>query len=306
MTPTYLLDKNANNIYIKREDLISFSFGGNKARKAKYFFEQIDSGNYDAIVTYGSGSSNHCRIVANMAKQRNLECIVISPLEENKQTYNSQMVRLFGAKVIVVPVDDVHQTIEDTIAMLKKNNKRVYFIPGGGHGILGTKAYVDCFDEILDFERQINIKFDYIFLATGTGATQAGLVCGKIINSDKVNIIGISIARKNSKGKPVVIESIKEYLDSLSYKYTDEEINNSTIFIDKYTGEGYGKTNNEINNVIKNNLFKYGIPMDETYTGKAYYGMRNYITENNIKDKNILFIHTGGTPLFFDYLKGLR
>ena len=31
-----------NNIYIKRDDLFPFSFGGNKARKAVNFFKEID------------------------------------------------------------------------------------------------------------------------------------------------------------------------------------------------------------------------------------------------------------------------
>ena len=52
-TPIYKLKK---NIYIKREDLIPFSFGGNKARKAELFFREIDAGQYDCVVTYGSSS----------------------------------------------------------------------------------------------------------------------------------------------------------------------------------------------------------------------------------------------------------
>ena len=39
-----------------------------------------------------------------------------------------------------------------------------------------------------------------------------------------------------------------------------------------------------------------------TYTGKAFWGMKNYLEENEIRDSNILFIHTGGTPLFYDNL----
>ncbi|MDI9487229.1 MAG: 1-aminocyclopropane-1-carboxylate deaminase, partial [Bacillota bacterium] len=35
-----------NEIYIKREDLLPFSFGGNKARKAQLFFDEIIKGNY--------------------------------------------------------------------------------------------------------------------------------------------------------------------------------------------------------------------------------------------------------------------
>ncbi len=82
-------------------------------------------------------------------------------------------------------------------------------------------------------------------------------------------------------------------------------IGNKTIFIDDYTGDGYGRQNEDINNTIREMLVKYGIPMDSTYTGKAFTGMKKYIETNDIKEKNILFIHTGGTPLFFDYLKGI-
>ena len=47
---------------------------------------------------------------------------------------------------------------------------------------------------------------------------------------------------------------------------------------------------------------QYGIPLDSTYTGKAFRGMLSYLEENGIHGQKILFIHTGGTPLFFDDL----
>ena len=60
-TPTIYLGKEFNNnLYMKREDMIPYSFGGNKARKGFLFFEEIDKGNYDCVVTYGSSHSNHC------------------------------------------------------------------------------------------------------------------------------------------------------------------------------------------------------------------------------------------------------
>ena len=42
----------SNNIYIKRDDLIPISFGGNKARKAINFFQEIVEGAYDFVVPY--------------------------------------------------------------------------------------------------------------------------------------------------------------------------------------------------------------------------------------------------------------
>ena len=46
-----------------------------------------------------------------------------------------------------------------------------------------------------------------------------------------------------------------------------------------------------------------GIECDQTYTGKAFNGMINYIKDKDIKNANILFVHTGGLPLFFDYIR---
>lgn len=286
-----------NHLFIKREDLIPFSFGGNKARKAQIFFMEIDKENYDCVVTYGSHSSNHCRIVANECCRRGIACHIISPKEKAEYTFNSQMMRLFGAEVITVPVDTVHDTIEEKLRKLRDEGKKPYFIEGGGHGNIGTEAYVQCYREIQLQEAELGIHFDYIFFASGTGTTQAGLVCGQLLADDERKIIGISIARKNPRGRDIVLDSIRSYLGNRS---TEKDIQNATVFIDKYTS-GYGKNDSNVRTIIDAVLKEYGIPLDEIYTGKAFMGMIEYIKE--IRDKNILFIHTGGTPLFFDLLR---
>ncbi len=299
MTEIQLIEQGKNNIYIKREDLIPFSFGGNKARKAILFFNDYDNGDYDCIVTYGSSSSNHCRVIANICSQRKIPCYIISPQESSKNTFNSKLMELFGAKIVTVPVCDVKDTINEKIAYLEKMGRKPYFIQGGGHGNIGTQAYVNCFNEILEFEKNSKILFDYIFLASGTGTTQAGLICGKILNNTKHNIIGISIARKNPRGRDVVIQSCIDYFNEEKI----DIIQKNTIFVDDYIANGYGKEDNEVSLTIDDSIKKYGIPLDPTYTGKAFNGMLNYIQKTNIIGKNILFIHTGGTPLFFDYLR---
>lgn len=299
-TPIYELGSlHGNNLYVKREDFIPFSFGGNKARKAELFFDEISRLKSDSVVTYGSNSSNHCRIVANECARRKLNCYIISPKEEYTTTFNSQMISLFGAETIIVPLDDVHATIENTIAKLKSEGKNPFFIEGGGHGNIGTEAYVRCYREIKAQEDRMGVFFDYIFFASGTGTTQAGLVSGQLMYDDNRTIVGISIARKNPRGRNIVVDSIMSYLGE---SVSEDRVQSATLFIDDYT-EGYGKNNIKIENTIKSVLIEYGIPLDATYTGKAFMGMRSFIEENKISNKNILFIHTGGTPLFFDTLR---
>lgn len=302
VTPVTPVDSDGDNdIYIKRDDLLPFSFGGNKARKAEYFFDEIDRGDCTCVVTYGSSSSNHCRVVSNMAAKRGLKCMIISPSESSFPTNNSKFMKLFGADIITTPVSEVHDTIESTLDKLTKSGEKPYFIPGGGHGVLGTSAYVDCYWEIKKYEKENRVFFDYIFFASGTGTTHSGLVCGLLLSGDKRNIVGISIARKNPRGRQVVIDSIREYLTEKRIPFSDDEVESLTVFNDEYTGDGYAKTSESITSTIDEMLVKNGIPFDCTYTGKAYTGMLDYLKKNEIKNKNILFIHTGGTPLFFDY-----
>lgn len=148
-TPTHILGEcQGNQLYIKRDDMIPYSFGGNKARKAFLFFKEVDAGNYDCVVTYGSSHSNHCRIVANMAAARNMKCCIIGPAEVSDTTFNSRFMDLFGAEITTVPVGLVHDTIENKLQELRNEGHNPYFIPGGGHGNIGTEAYVQCYDEI--------------------------------------------------------------------------------------------------------------------------------------------------------------
>lgn len=288
----------ANRLFIKRDDLIPYSFGGNKVRKAFEFFRDIEQEAYDCVVTYGSGSSNHCRVISNLCAEKKLECIIVSPVGTH-QSFNGVLTNVFGARVIYAPVSEVHDTIEALLTSLKRDGRRPYFIPGGGHGNLGTKAYVKCYEEICFQEKALGLHFDRIFFASGTGTTQAGLVCGHLLERDSRHIIGISIARENPRGREVVLESIRDYLGN---RRSEEEIQQATVFVDDYTNRGYGIDNPDILRTIKQVLANRGLPLDPTYTGKAFHGMIQYVNENKITDENILFIHTGGLPLFFDVL----
>lgn len=294
-TPILFLEENrGNRIYIMRDDLIPFSFGGNKARKALLFFRQIDEGGYNAVVTYGSSSSNHCRIIANMASARGISCTVVSADDEGG--FNRRLVsELFGAEVRICALDQVAKTIDDTVAELTRSGKKVFFIPGGGHGNTGTQAYDLAYNQIVDFCNDAHISFDYIFHASGTGTTQAGLICGKLRHENhEQKIVGISVARRNPRGGQVVSDSVRQYI---GYKPKED-----LIFDDSYICGGYGEYDSYIEHTIRRMITQHGLPLDPTYTGKAYAGMEHYLDDHRVFGKNILFIHTGGTPLFYDWM----
>ena len=75
-------------------------------------------------------------------------------------------------------------------------------------------------------------------------------------------------------------------------------------FYDDYVGAGYGSRSHKVDSMIQSIMAQYGVPLDPTYTGKAFAGMVDYIGKESLTGRNVLFIHTGGTPLFFDSLRG--
>ncbi len=292
-----------NYLYMKREDLLPFSFGGNKARKAQLFFDEIDEGDVDYVVTYGNSSSNHCRVIANACAKRNLSCKIISPIEDNDDTFNRKLIRMLGADLHICDIGDVSDVIQQILNDLRVAGFNPYFIEGGGHGYLGTHAYVQCYNEILEYEKSSSKIFDYIFHASGTGTTQAGLICGKILNNSDVSVVGISIARNNPHGTEVVYQSVREYL---ARKGISEDSRSHVEFVDDYTLGGYGIGGAQIDKLIERVFCKYGVALNTVYTGKAFWGMEQYLQNRSISGKNILFINTGGIPNVFDDLEKKR
>lgn len=304
ITPIKKLDTIANNnIYIKRDDLMDFSFGGNKVRISQEIFDDMLSKGGDCIIGYGSSRSNLCRAIANMSYAKGIPCHIVSPAEEDGtrvKSSNSALVENCNSKIHYCNKTDVAKTVEAVIEECKKEGYTPYYINGDkfGRGNERTPlyAYEKAYEEILLQSKEQNIEFDYIFLATGTGMTQSGLLIGCEKHNGNEKIVGISVARETETEKNVILNFLK-------CAGFDESIKTKINVTDEYLCGGYGKYNQQISDTIWSVYKKHGIPLDPTYTGKAFYGMTEHLKKNNITNKNILFIHTGGTPLFFDFIK---
>ena len=77
-------------------------------------------------------------------------------------------------------------------------------------------------------------------------------------------------------------------------------------FTDRYSLGGYGKYDAGLLAKLADLLYKEGIGLDPIYSGKAFFGMLDYLKDNNISGKKILFINTGSAPLFFDKLPEIK
>lgn len=288
-----------HHIYMKRDDLTGFSFGGNKVRIAGEFYEDMIEKGCDCMISYGSSRSNMCRSVANMCRRYDIPCYVITPCEDVVKggTFNSQLVDLFGAKIRYCEKKNVAQAVRSLIEELKGQGLKPYYIFGNCYGQgneeAAAKAYIRVYQEILEYQEEAGVAFDRIFLASATGMTQGGLIAGQKRYGGTADIVGISVARPKERGREEISRFAGVGVGEIHFE-------------DQYCCGGYGLYDSFIEDTIRRMMDQNGIPLDPTYTGKAFAGMLRWLKEEHGAPENILFIHTGGTPLYFDYLNSLR
>ena len=312
VTPLYELPRAEDipcRIFIKRDDLLPFSLGGNKVRIAQAFLDDMKQKNRNALVGYGNVRSNLCRVLANRCRQEGIPCHIICSHEEQEdacsQTSNSRLMELLGAVLVPCKKDAIAQTVDQVMENLEKKGLRPYYIYGNrfGRGNEGVAAgaYAAAWKEIRRQEAALGLTFDTVFLPSGTGATQSGLICGKLLDNSPAEIIGISVSRDRERGTEILREGVQSYF-SLHNLPLPEHAFSHIHLEDGYRKGGYGRYDEEILSCIRRMFLESGIPMDPTYTGKAYAGMLRYLKEHSITGQNVLFLHTGGTPLFYDAL----
>lgn len=302
-TPIQFLfeDEFCNRVYVKREDLLPFSFGGNKVRIGLEMMADLKETGCDHMIAYGNARSNLCRVLSNLCARENIPCTILSPADDDGTTvdsFNQRMCLSFGAEVVPCLKTGVRDAVEAALARSRDMGRKPYYIYGNslGSGNLVTpvRAYRKVWQELLTQQQDMNLHFDHLFHASGTGMTQAGLICGQLLDGGSTAIHGISIARSQENGVAHVLRYIRAFLG-------DDTLSPAIDFVDTYALT-YGVYTDAMRAAAETALRLHGLPLDLTYTGKAFYGMQEEIRRRGISGKNVLFLHTGGTPLFFDKL----
>lgn len=298
-----------NHIFMKRDDLLGFSFGGNKVRFAQAFFDDLKKKKCDSMIIYGNYHSNLCRILSVLCKSVDIPCYMIynkDDIQEEEESINGKLILDLDVVPFPCKKDTIAQTVLKARTLLEKKGYHPYYIYGNEYGtgneLVPLSSYIECYEEILHQSEKQGCFFDYIFTAASTNATQSGLTIGSLLHPEGPRVVGISVNRKQERAISVVEKNVELY-----YAWAKKELpshwKEEIRFTDHFLCGGYGEYGAEVEDTIKKMYGRNGIGMDPTYTGKGFWGMLGWLQEQKIKQKNILFLHTGGTPLFFDYMR---
>ena len=298
------------DLRVKRDDLFPMTGGGNKARKIVHILDELEAakgtGTFfaakkepiplpacNALVTTGAVQSNHARVTALAAAARGWRCRLVLHGDPAVLTYprgNLCLAMLAGAEVQVVTPDEIPAALEVQKAALTAEGYRPHLLPGGGHCLAGALAYVEAVAELAVQCHTESWRPDFIVHASGTGTTQAGLLAGVDCAGWPTRVIGVSVARRNPRGRDVVFEAYEEVSTYLGRPPQP----NIVDFRDNWVGDGYEQATSGIWHTIHYAARTEGLILDPTYTGKAFTGLLEMIGGDIARKSRVLFWHTGG------------
>lgn len=295
------------NIYIKRDDLLGLSAGGNKTRKLEFLMADALAQGADTIITTGAVQSNHCRLTLAAAIREGLRCHLL--LEERVEgsydqhsSGNNLLFRLLDAEsMTVVPGGtDLMAAMQEIAASVTAAGGAPYIIPGGGSNALGALGYVSCAEEILAQSFEMSLPIDHVICASGSGGTHAGLVAGFYGNQSNISVTGISV-RAPKIPQEAKLHVLSNATSQLAGAECEVPVEAFTV-IDSYVGPGYSLPTPEMTAAIQTFARLEGILLDPVYTGKAAAGLIGLAKEQYFNaDTNVLFMHTGGAPAIYAY-----
>jgi len=295
------------HIFIKRDDLLGLSAGGNKTRKLEFLVAEALRQGADTLITVGAVQSNHCRLTLGAAVKEGLKCrLVLEQRVPNSYhpdaSGNNFLFRLLGVeKVTVVDLGtDLGAAMQAEADELAAQGRKAYIIPGGGSNPLGTLGYAACAQEILAQAFERGIQFDHLVCASGSGGTHAGLLVGMGAMSSGIPITGISVRRPVGEQEALIgglAARTREFLGLPA-----EAVPGELRIFDDYVGPGYSLPTPEMAEAVRVFARTEGILLDPVYTGKAAAGLLDLISSGHFsKGQKVLFLHTGGAPGLYAY-----
>jgi D-cysteine desulfhydrase len=289
-------------IWIKRDDMLGLTPGGNKTRKLEFLAADALAQGADTLITCGAPQSNHCRATLSSAIKENMKCRFV--IEERvPDSYhadasgNNFLFRLMGVEsVTVVPAGtNMLLAMQQVAAELAALGRKGYIVPGGGSNAIGGLGYVACAQELQQQFFEQGVQIDKLVVGSGSSGTHGGLLAGFLGNNIQIPIIGIGVSRDPVDQDPLVHKEAQAVADLLGLNMTIPR--EAVLSFGDWWRPKYSVPNAAMVEAVQMLARTEAILLDPVYTGKIMAGLIGLARQGYFKpDEKVLFIHTGGTP----------
>ena len=257
--------------------------------------------------------SNFVRMAAAAANKLGMHCHIQheervsteDPLY--RESGNAFLDRLLGATLHAFPTGEDEQgadrRLERLAETLRQSGGKPYVIHlGPQHPPLGALGYVRAAQELCTQLEETKLEIDEVLVASGSGATHAGLLFGLRALRSPLTITGVCVRRGADQQHERILDTCARISKLL--KIDNPVIDDDVQLMDEHLAPGYGVINEATSHAIAAAAREEGLLLDPVYTGKTFAGVLSKAAL--AADQGLLFWHTGGTPALFAYQRVLE
>jgi 1-aminocyclopropane-1-carboxylate deaminase len=247
-------------LLLKRDDLIHPDFPGNKWRKLKYNIVAAKEQGASTLLTFGGAYSNHIRATAAAGHYFGFETVGVirgeahDPLNETL-AYAARL----GMRLTYMDRSTYRKKTDTAvIGALRAEFGDFFFIPEGG----GNPAGVQGCRELVS---EIEVDFDVIACACGTGATLAGVAAGLRVGQ---RAIGFAVLKGG--------EFLNGDVADLQRATFSDSLGDWSIETGFHFG-GFARRNDALDSFVESFRCRHGIALDWVYEAKMMYGVFDFV-----------------------------
>ena len=281
-------------LWVKRDDLTSPVYGGNKVRKLEHLLEDARLRGRKSLITIGGLGSNHSLATAIHGGRQGLNvhlCLSDQPVTKYVRR-NLAGFLAAGAKIHYCQnTKDAYRYSRRLFRELKGKGEAPYFILSGGTCGLSNVGHVNAAFEIAEqVKAGLLPEPDKLFVAAGTCGTISGLIAGLKIAGLSTRVVGVRVV-DSFPAYPYIIryyaQKVADYLRKYDRSIPRVRIEKADFdLLTNYLGGGYGVVTVGGKEAVEQAASR--ISLETTYTGKTLAACLDYCRKADLEEK-ILF-----------------
>ena len=300
-TPVHQLDKmGCANLWIKRDDLSSPVYGGNKIRKLEFILGEAKRRKSAHIITFGGIGTNHGLATAIFCNKLGISCTLLLFSQPVTAGVKTNLLLFNKYKAATIYRKTLWKTVVSYYLLERIKHPAAYFVYAGGSNPEGTIGYVDAAFELKEQIHRDEIpEPEVIICPLGSGGTLAGLSLGIQLAGLQTRLTGVRVSESHlgpfQACTPNTVEKLMEqtyiYLKRRYRRLPEINLRRPEILHD-YFGGGYGvptKAASKVSRLLKD---REGIALEPTYTSKAFAAVYDHCQHRGQTAGPVLYWHT--------------
>lgn len=306
-TPVHRMDglcgaEGIDELYIKRDDLSSPCYGGNKVRKLEFLLARAKALGHSTVLTYGAVGSNHVVATVIHGEREGVGTVALLAPQPNAAYVRRNLLldHVHGARFAVAgSMAGIPAALLKGLAagFVGGSGRLPYVIPPGGSCLWGSLGYVE---GALELKRQVDQgalpEPENIFVTYGSGSTAAGLIVGARLAGLASRVVAVRVVDRVACNRRILgfhVNRVARFLSRECPSAFPARIDRGEItLVEDFAGPTYARFTPEGLEAVRKARECDGIKLDGTYTGKTLAAALAFIRRNGLEKKPSLFWNT--------------